>query len=143
MGIFKYALVVAMFLYAYSKSHDVCIHLGIFIDFITEFSSQSVVRLIALKEQGRSIYGTRTGRGDHHIAGPWSCEGFPLIGKGLSTNFNIASERKIIAKPNLIVLPYTGSISCGQYLDRTLGKFPPIYGPHLLIRSQNCFSRGR
>ncbi len=24
-----------------------------------------------------------------------------------------------------------GSISCGQYLDRTLGKFPPLYGPHL------------
>ncbi len=24
-----------------------------------------------------------------------------------------------------------GSITCGQYLDRTLGKFPPIYGPHL------------
>ena len=25
----------------------------------------------------------------------------------------------------------TGSVSCGQYLDRTLGKFPPLYGPHL------------
>ncbi len=24
-----------------------------------------------------------------------------------------------------------GSISCGQYLDRTLGKFLPLYGPHL------------
>ncbi len=24
-----------------------------------------------------------------------------------------------------------GSIPYGQYLDRTLGKFPPIYGPHL------------
>ncbi len=24
-----------------------------------------------------------------------------------------------------------GSIPCGQCLDRTLGKFPPIYGPHL------------
>ncbi len=24
-----------------------------------------------------------------------------------------------------------GSISCGQYLDRTLDKFPPLYGPHL------------
>ena len=23
------------------------------------------------------------------------------------------------------------SISCGQYLDPTLGKFCPIYGPHL------------
>ncbi len=23
-----------------------------------------------------------------------------------------------------------GSISCGQYLDRTFGKFPPLYGPH-------------
>ncbi len=26
-----------------------------------------------------------------------------------------------------------GSISCGQYLDRTLGKFSPLYGPHFLI----------
>ncbi len=25
------------------------------------------------------------------------------------------------------------SISCGQYLDRTLGKFPPLYGPHLFF----------
>ncbi len=24
-----------------------------------------------------------------------------------------------------------GSISCGQYLDRTFSKFSPIYGPHL------------
>ena len=24
-----------------------------------------------------------------------------------------------------------GSIPCGRYLDRTLGKFSPIYGPHL------------
>ena len=24
-----------------------------------------------------------------------------------------------------------GNISCGQNLDRTLGKFPPLYGPHL------------
>ncbi len=29
-----------------------------------------------------------------------------------------------------------GSISCGQYLDRTLGKFPPLYGPHLTTVSQ-------
>ncbi len=28
----------------------------------------------------------------------------------------------------------SGNISCGQYLDRTLGKFPPLYGPHLLIQ---------
>ncbi len=26
-----------------------------------------------------------------------------------------------------------GSISCGQYLDRNLGKFPPLYGPHLSV----------
>ncbi len=24
-----------------------------------------------------------------------------------------------------------GRISCGQYLDQTLGKFSPLYGPHL------------
>ncbi len=29
-----------------------------------------------------------------------------------------------------------GSISCGQYLDRTLGKFPPLYGPHLFPNDQ-------
>ena len=28
-----------------------------------------------------------------------------------------------------------GSISCGRYLDRTLGKFPPLYGPHLSMPS--------
>ena len=25
------------------------------------------------------------------------------------------------------------SIPCGQRLDRTLGRFPPIYGPHLIL----------
>ena len=31
----------------------------------------------------------------------------------------------------ILTLEGPGSISCGQYLDRTLGKFPPLYGPHL------------
>ncbi len=29
------------------------------------------------------------------------------------------------------------SISCGQYLDPTLGKFCPIYGPHLSILAES------
>ncbi len=36
--------------------------------------------------------------------------------------------------PYLQSLGGQGSISCGQYLDRTLGKFPPIYGPHLKMQ---------
>ncbi len=30
-----------------------------------------------------------------------------------------------------MIIYFLECISCGQYLDRTLGKFPPIYGPHL------------
>ncbi len=30
-----------------------------------------------------------------------------------------------------------GSISCGQYLDGTLGKLPPIYGPSRPQQKQN------
>ncbi len=33
----------------------------------------------------------------------------------------------------LMVQEGPGSIPYGQYLDRTLGKFPPIYGPHLIV----------
>ena len=39
-------------------------------------------------------------------------------------------EKSMLPKP-FSTLEGPGSITCGQYLDRTLGKFPPIYGPHL------------
>ena len=34
-----------------------------------------------------------------------------------------------------------GSISYGQYLDRTLGKFPPLYGAHLYSLDK-CITSG-
>ncbi len=40
----------------------------------------------------------------------------------------------MLAKPfALSTLDGQGSITCGQYLDRTLGKFPLICGPHLWL----------
>ncbi len=33
------------------------------------------------------------------------------------------------------------SISCGQYLDPTLGKFCPIYGPHLVTNLFTTIAR--
>ncbi len=36
-----------------------------------------------------------------------------------------------MGKLKLSQIEAQGSISCVQYLDQTLGKFPPLYGPHL------------
>ncbi len=60
------------------------------------------------------------GKGAVHILGKFA--------QGLIQIFS----HEILPGPSKAVLGRgPGSISCGQYLDRTMGKFPPIHGPHL------------